>query len=107
MPLLHQMQMSGNCYKARLAARQAGCELTLRDYPLLGGETRKPEFLAKNANVVSRCSNGKTAARCRNPTPSSGISAKDRISRLPMRGQGHKLCHGCSLNNTVTSLTSP
>ncbi|HEX3665631.1 MAG TPA: glutathione S-transferase family protein [Rhizomicrobium sp.] len=50
MPLLHQMQMSGNCYKARLAARQAGCELTLRDYPLLGGETRKPEFLAKNAN---------------------------------------------------------
>ncbi len=50
MPVLHQMQMSGNCYKVRLAARQAGYELTLRDYPLLGGETRKPEFLSRNAN---------------------------------------------------------
>ena len=50
MPVLHQMQMSGNCYKARLAARQTGCELVLRDYPLLGGETRNPEFLAKNPN---------------------------------------------------------
>ena len=50
MPVLHQMQMSGNCYKVRLAARQTGQELVLRDYPLLGGETRQPEFLAKNAN---------------------------------------------------------
>src|SRR6202522_864705 len=50
MPVLHQMQMSGNCYKVRLDARQIGCELVLRDYPLLGGETRKPQFLAKNAN---------------------------------------------------------
>jgi glutathione S-transferase len=50
MPVLHQMQVSGNCYKVRLAARQTGLELVLRDYPLLGRETRKPEFLAKNAN---------------------------------------------------------
>ena len=49
MPVLHQMQISGNCYKV-LTARQTGCELVLRDYPLLGGETRKPAFLAKNAN---------------------------------------------------------
>jgi glutathione S-transferase len=47
---LHQMQMSGNCYKVRLAARQLGIPLTLIDYPLMAGETRKPEFLAKNPN---------------------------------------------------------
>jgi glutathione S-transferase len=50
MPVLHQMQMSGNCYKVRLAAHQIGISLVLKDYPLHGGETRKPEFLRKNPN---------------------------------------------------------
>jgi glutathione S-transferase len=50
MPVLHQMQMSGNCYKVRLAARLLGVELTLRDYGEHEGATRKPEFLAKNPN---------------------------------------------------------
>lgn len=50
MPILHQMQMSGNCYKIRLAARQLGIALTLRDYPLMTGETRTPEFLKLNPN---------------------------------------------------------
>ena len=50
MPILHQMQMSGNCYKIRLLAHQRGIALTLKDYPLHGGETRKPDFLAKNPN---------------------------------------------------------
>ena len=50
MPVLHQMPMSGNCYKVRLAARQTGVALTLKDYPLHGGETRQPAFLAKNPN---------------------------------------------------------
>ena len=50
MPILHQMQDSGNCYKIRLAARQVGMPLTLLDYPLHGGETRKPDFLSKNPN---------------------------------------------------------
>ena len=50
MPILHQMQMSGNCYKVRLTAKQLGVPLELRDYPILGGETRKPEFLARNPN---------------------------------------------------------
>jgi glutathione S-transferase len=44
------MQMSGNCYKVRLAAHQLGVPLVLRDYPLHGGETRKPDFLHKNPN---------------------------------------------------------
>jgi glutathione S-transferase len=50
MPVLHQMHVSGNCYKIRLAARQLGVELKLKDYGLHDGATRKPEFLAKNPN---------------------------------------------------------
>lgn len=50
MPVLHQMQMSGNCYKVRLAARQTGAQLILREYPLLGGATRTPEFITRNPN---------------------------------------------------------
>src|ERR1700722_10492907 len=50
MPILHQMQVSGNCYKIRLAARQVGMTPTHDDYPLPGGETRKPDFLSKNPN---------------------------------------------------------
>jgi glutathione S-transferase len=48
--VLHQMQLSGNCYKIRLAARQLGIPLELNDYPLLGGDTRTTAFLAKNPN---------------------------------------------------------
>src|ERR1700749_4352883 len=48
--VLHQMRMSGNCYKVRLAAHQLGIALTLKEYSLHGGETRMPEFLAKNPN---------------------------------------------------------
>ena len=47
---LHQMQMSGNCYKVRLAARQLGIPIALREYGLHDGSTRVPEFLAKNPN---------------------------------------------------------
>jgi glutathione S-transferase len=50
MPILHQMQMSGNCYKVRLAARQLGIPITLKDYPLHDGTTRKPPILKLNPN---------------------------------------------------------
>jgi glutathione S-transferase len=50
MPVLHQMQMSGNCYKVRLVAHQLGAPLTLKEYPLFAGDRRKPEFLARNPN---------------------------------------------------------
>jgi glutathione S-transferase len=50
MPVLHQMQVSGNCHKVRLAARQLGVELTLKDYGLHDGTTRKLEYLSKNPN---------------------------------------------------------
>ncbi|HVZ69704.1 MAG TPA: glutathione S-transferase family protein [Rhizomicrobium sp.] len=48
--ILHQMQMSGNCYKIRLAARQLGIRIALKEYPLMAGDTRKPEFLKLNPN---------------------------------------------------------
>ena len=50
MLVLHQMQMSGNCYKVRLAAHQLGIPITLKEYGLHDGTTRTPEFLAKNPN---------------------------------------------------------
>lgn len=50
MPVLHQMPMSGNCYKVRLAAHQLGILLRLKDYPLHDRQTRKPDFLSKNPN---------------------------------------------------------
>ena len=50
MPVLHQMHMSGNCYKIRLAGKQLGLSFQLKDYPEHGGLTRTPEYLAKNPN---------------------------------------------------------
>jgi glutathione S-transferase len=50
MMIPHNMQDSGNSYKVRLAARQLGIPLVLKEYPLRSGKTRQPEFLAKNPN---------------------------------------------------------
>jgi glutathione S-transferase len=36
------MQMSGNCYKVRLAAHQLGIPLTIKEYGLHDGDTRVP-----------------------------------------------------------------
>jgi glutathione S-transferase len=47
---LHQMHISGNCYKVRLAARQLGIALKLKEYGLHDGTTRTPEYLSKNPN---------------------------------------------------------
>src|SRR4051812_33421952 len=48
MAVLHNMQISGNCYKVRLLSRQLSIPLTLREYPLGSGLTRRSEFLTKN-----------------------------------------------------------
>ena len=50
MPILHQMHVSGNCYKIRLAAHQLSIPITLKNYGLHDGSTRTPEFLARNPN---------------------------------------------------------
>ena len=48
---LHEYSPSGNCYKIRLTAAYVGATLDRRQYDILVGETRAPEFLANvNAN---------------------------------------------------------
>ncbi|HEU4651201.1 MAG TPA: glutathione S-transferase family protein, partial [Croceibacterium sp.] len=49
--VLHEYARSGNCYKIRLTAAHVGAELERREYDIMQGETRTPEFLAQvNAN---------------------------------------------------------
>ena len=47
---LYSMQRSGNCYKVRLALAQLGIPYGLVDIDILKGESRTPDFLAKNPN---------------------------------------------------------
>ncbi len=49
--VLHEDPRSGNCYKIKLTAALLGQPLALRQYDIMNGETRSPEFLANvNAN---------------------------------------------------------
>ena len=49
--VLHEYSNSGNCYKVRLTAAHLGLPIERREYDILKGETRTPEFLANvNAN---------------------------------------------------------
>ena len=45
---LYSMQRSGNCYKVRLALAQLGIPYRLVEIDILKGETRTPDFLARN-----------------------------------------------------------
>lgn len=45
---LYSMQRSGNSYKVRLALAQLGLPYRLEEVDILKGESRTPEFLAKN-----------------------------------------------------------
>jgi glutathione S-transferase len=45
---LYSMRRSGNCYKVRLALAQLKIPFQLVEVDILKGETRTPEFLAKN-----------------------------------------------------------
>jgi glutathione S-transferase len=49
--LLHEDPRSGNCYKIRLTAALLGLPLERRQYDIMKGETRTPDFLREvNAN---------------------------------------------------------
>ena len=49
--MLHEYSPSGNCYKIRLTAALLGLPIERREYDIMKGETRTPEFLASvNAN---------------------------------------------------------
>jgi glutathione S-transferase len=45
--VLHEYSASGNCYKVRLTAALAGKHLERREYDIMKGETRTPDFVAK------------------------------------------------------------
>ena len=48
---LHEDPRSGNCYKIKLTAALLGLPLAIRQYDIMKGETRTPEFLAEvNSN---------------------------------------------------------
>jgi glutathione S-transferase len=47
---LYSMQKSGNSYKVRLALARLGIPYKLVEVDILKGESRTPEFLAKNPN---------------------------------------------------------
>ena len=47
---LYSMQRSGNSYKVRLALARLGIPYNLVEIDILKGESRTPEFLAKNPN---------------------------------------------------------
>jgi len=49
--ILHEYAQSGNCYKIRLTAALLGRTIERREYDIVKGETRTPDFLANiNAN---------------------------------------------------------
>jgi glutathione S-transferase len=49
--ILHEDAISGNCYKIRLTAALLGLPIERRQYDIMKGETRTPQFLAEvNAN---------------------------------------------------------
>ena len=49
--ILHEHAASGNCYKVRLTAACVGKHLERREYDIMKGETRTPQFLWEvNAN---------------------------------------------------------
>ena len=49
--VLHEYAASGNCYKVRLTAALLGIPIERREYDIMKGETRTPEFLRDvNAN---------------------------------------------------------
>ena len=51
--VLHEYAASGNCYKVRLTAALVGKPLERREYDIMKGETRTPDFLT-NVNSNGR-----------------------------------------------------
>ena len=64
---LHEDLRSGNCYKIKLTAALLGFDMDTREYDIMQGETRTPEFLEQvNANgriPVLQISDGSGADR--------------------------------------------
>ncbi len=77
---LFTMQRSGNSYKVRLALALLNAPYRAIEIDILKGESRTPEFLAKNPNDRCRCWKWPTAAIWRNPTPSPLVRGDRHIA---------------------------
>jgi glutathione S-transferase len=89
--LLHEYAASGNCYKVRLTAALLGIELERREYDIMKGETRTPEFL-QNVNANGRIPVlqvgdrfiPESNAACYFIAAGSGLIPADRFDRADM-----------------------
>jgi glutathione S-transferase len=92
---LHEDPRSGNCYKIKLTAALLGVALQLRQYDIMKGETRTPEFLAHvNAHgripVLEIAERGETRllpesnAACWYLADGSDLIPADRFARADM-----------------------
>jgi len=89
--VLHEYAASGNCYKIRLTAALLGVPLERREYDIMKGETRTPDFLANvNANgriPVLEIDGGflpESNAACFYLADSSNLIPADRFDRADM-----------------------
>ena len=89
--VLHEYAASGNCYKIRLTAAHLGIPIERRDYDIMAGETRTPEFLANvNANgriPVLQISNNflpESNAACVYLAHGSGLVPTERFAHADM-----------------------
>src|SRR5215472_14028374 len=86
---LYSMQRSGNSYKVRLALALLNTPYQAIEVDILRGESRTPEFLAKNPSGQVPLLEVAEGRLCRN-----------RGSSAPRR------CNGCSSNSTRWNRTS-
>lgn len=89
--VLHEYSASGNCYKVRLTAAFLDLPLERREYDILNGETRTPEFLANvNSNgripvlQVGERLIPESNAACFYLADGSGLIPCDRFDRADM-----------------------
>jgi glutathione S-transferase len=89
--VLHEYAASGNCYKIRLTAAHLGLAIERREYDIMQGETRTPEFLAEvNANgriPVLQTEDGflpESNAACFYLADGSNLVPADRFARADM-----------------------
>ena len=104
MHTLYSMQRSGNSYKVRLALAQLGIPYRLVEVDILKGESRTPEFLAKNPNgqvPLLEVAPGRYHRRVR--TRSSGTWPAARRCGRPTASIAPRRCNGCSSSSTASS----
>jgi glutathione S-transferase len=89
--ILHEYSQSGNCYKIRLTAALLGVPIERREYDILNGETRTPEFLAEvnpNGRIPVLQVGGRfipeSNAACFYLADGSGLVPEDRFDRADM-----------------------